>query len=275
MGATIIEKHVGKTTDTISLNDYSCTVEQMGDVIDVVVFMVKSSRGEFSTSQALEQLKRGMYLKYNMRAGDQVLEQDLYYAMPLQEGCLNASNVYDIVGKTLLTDLKGDQPLKLEYVKDTKKEALIEGIKQDILPLLNKAGVTVTHKDDVELSCHFGLDKYRETGALIVSKINRTYCKKIIAMLPNQDHPTHRHLQKEECFELLEGDCTLTLNGRDISLKKGMPILINREVNHSFRSKNGCIIEEVSTTHIKGDSIYEDPAISKLTVDERKVKITL
>ena len=51
-----------------------------------------------------------------MRAGDQVLEQDLYYAMPLQEGCLNASNVYDIVGKTLLTDLKGDQPLKLEYV---------------------------------------------------------------------------------------------------------------------------------------------------------------
>ena len=175
MGATIIEKHVGKTTETISLNDYSCTVEQMADVIDEVEFMEKSSRGEFSTSQALEQLKRGMYLKYNMRAGDQVLEQDLYYAMPLQEGCLNASNVYDIVGKTLLTDLKGDQPLKLEYVKDTKKEALIEGIKQDILPLLNKAGVTVTHKDDVELSCHFGLDKYRETGALIVSKINRTY----------------------------------------------------------------------------------------------------
>ena len=94
-------------------------------------------------------------------------------------------------------------------------------------------------------------------------------------MLANQDHPTHRHLQKEECFELLEGDCILTLNGRDIPLKKGMPILINREVNHSFRSKNGCVIEEVSTTHIKGDSIYEDPSISKLTVDERKVKITL
>ena len=94
-------------------------------------------------------------------------------------------------------------------------------------------------------------------------------------MTPMQSHPTHYHLQKEECFELLKGDCTLTLNGRDIELKKGYPILINRKVRHSFKTSNGCVIEEVSTTHVKGDSIYEDPSISKLTVDERKVKIEL
>ena len=275
MGAAIIEKHVGKTTDTISLNDYSCTAGQMEEVVNEVEFMEKSSQGEFSISPALEQLKRGMYLKYDMKAGDQILEQDLYYAMPLQEGCLNASNVYDVTGKTLLTDIKKDHPIKADFITDNVKETLVAGIKQDIMPMLERAGVTVTHKDDVELSCHFGLDKYRETGALIISKINRTYCKKIIVMLPNQDHPTHRHLKKEECFELLDGDCILTLNGRDIPLKKGMPILINREVNHSFRSKKGCVIEEVSTTHIKGDSVYNNPAISKLTVDERKVKITL
>ena len=94
-------------------------------------------------------------------------------------------------------------------------------------------------------------------------------------MLPNQLHPTHRHLQKEECFELLYGDCTLTLNGRAIQLKPGEPILINRKVNHSFKTKNGCVIEEVSTTHIKGDSIYENPSISKLAVEDRKVQIKL
>ena len=94
-------------------------------------------------------------------------------------------------------------------------------------------------------------------------------------MLPMQSHPTHSHLQKEECFELLKGDCILNLNGRDIQLEKGKPILINRKVNHSFRTKNGCVIEEVSTTHIKGDSIYENPSISKLTVDERKIKLKL
>lgn len=275
MGATIIEKHIGKTTDTISLNDYSCTADQMEKVVNEIQFMEKASQGDFSISPALEQLKRGMYLKYDMKKGDKILEQDIYYAMPLQEGCLNASHIDEVSGKILSTNINKNQPVKLEYVKDIQRENLINNIKQDIIPMLSKVGVTVTHKDDVELSCHFGLEKYREIGALIISKINRTYCKKIIAMLPNQSHPTHRHLQKEECFELLDGDCTLTLNGRDIQLKKGMPILINREVNHSFKSKNGCIIEEVSTTHIKGDSIYEDPAISKLTVDERKIKVTL
>ena len=94
-------------------------------------------------------------------------------------------------------------------------------------------------------------------------------------MVPLQSHPPHYHLQKEKCFELLKGDCILTLNGRDIHLEKGKPILINRKINHSFRTKNGCVIEEVSTTHIKGDSIYEDPSISKLDVNERKIKIKL
>ena len=51
--------------------------------------------------------------------------------------------------------------------------------------------------------------------------------------------------------------------------------LINRKVNHSFKTKNGCVIEEVSTKHIKGDSIYEDLNINKLTVDERKISINL
>ena len=95
--------------------------------------------------------------------------------------------------------------------------------------------------------------------------------KKIIAMLPNQSHPTY-HLQKEECFELLEGDCVLTLNGRDIELQSGLPILISKKVRHSFKTNRGCT-EEISTTDIKGDSIYEDLTINKLELKDRKMKI--
>ena len=64
-------------------------------------------------------------------------------------------------------------------------------------------------------------------------------------------------------------------NGRNIQLKKGQPKLINRKVNHSFKTKNGCVIEEVSTTHIKGDSIYDDVTINELSLDERKINIKL
>jgi sialic acid synthase SpsE/mannose-6-phosphate isomerase-like protein (cupin superfamily) len=275
MGATILEKHIGKETDTIDLNAYSCNAEQMETVIDEIQLFEKSSRGDFTKSEALEKLKRGVYSKIEINSGYIIKESDLYYAMPLQEGCLNASHVPNMIGKKLLVDIDRNAPFKEEHLIDPEREKILEGLKIKFNIILNEAGVTVTRKDDVELSCHFGLENFNETGALIVSKINRTYCKKIIAMLPNQSHPTHRHLQKEECFELLKGDCVLTLNGRDIQLEKGKPILINRKVDHSFRTENGCVIEEVSTTHVKGDSIYENPAISKLTVDERKISICL
>ena len=275
MGATIIEKHIGKKTDTIDLNAYSCTAAQMEIVIDEIQLLETASKGEFAKSEALEQLKRGVYASIELNTGYTIQEGDLYYAMPLQEGCLNVSNIDEIIGQKLLLDIDRNDPLKKEYLINPEREDKLQRIKATFNKILSDAGVTVTDKDDTELSCHFGLDKFHETGALIISKINRSYCKKIIAMLPMQSHPTHRHLQKEECFELLKGDCILNLNGRDIQLEKGKPILINRKVNHSFRTKNGCVIEEVSTTHVKGDSIYENPSISKLTVDERKINIKL
>lgn len=275
MGATIVEKHVGKVTEEISLNDYSCTVEQMEKVVDEIQFYQTSFQGQFSESEALKQLKRGVFIKSDLNSGYTIKGTDLYYAMPSHEGSLDVSNIDSIVGKTLSRDMGKDEPLKLEDLTDKYKDDKLNTFKETFNSILSNAGVTVTEKDDVEISCHYGLDNFHKVGALIVSKINRTYCKKIIAMLPNQSHPTHRHLQKEECFELLEGDCILTLNGRNIHLEKGKPVLINRKVNHSFKTSNGCVIEEVSTTHIKGDSIYEDPSIQSLSVDDRKIKLSL
>jgi len=275
MGATIVEKHVGKVTEDISLNDYSCTVEQMEEVIDEIQFYETAFQGEFSESEALKQLKRGVFANIELNSGYTIREKDLYYAMPLQEGCMDVSDIDNIVGKTLLIDIDKDDPIKSEYFVGTDKDSKLNKYRVKFNKILSEAGVTVTEKDDVEISCHYGLDNFYKVGALIVSKINRTYCKKIIAMIPNQSHPTHRHLQKEECFELLAGDCVLTLNGRDIQLEKGKPVLINRKVNHSFRTSGGCVIEEVSTTHIKGDSIYEDPTIQSLAVDDRKIKLSL
>ena len=275
MGATIVEKHVGKVTEDISLNDYSCTVEQMEEVIDEIQFYETAFQGEFSESEALKQLKRGVFANIELNSGYTIREKDLYYAMPLQEGCMDVSDIDNIIGKTLLIDIDKDDPIKSEYFVGTDKDSKLNKYRVKFNKILSEAGVTVTEKDDVEISCHYGLDNFYKVGALIVSKINRTYCKKIIAMISNQSHPTHRHLQKEECFELLAGDCVLTLNGRDIQLEKGKPVLINRKVNHSFRTSGGCVIEEVSTTHIKGDSIYEDPTIQSLAVDDRKIKLSL
>ena len=72
---------------------------------------------------------------------------------------------------------------------------------------------------------------------------------------------------------MLHGDCSLVLNNKEISLKLGKPVLISRGVKHSFSSVNGCVVEEISTTHIPGDSIYEDPNINKLKLEDRKISL--
>ena len=41
-------------------------------------------------------------------------------------------------------------------------------------------------------------------------------------------------------------------------------------MHHSFTSINGCIFEEISTTHVKNDSFYSDEIIAKKDLMERK-----
>ena len=276
MGCTIIEKHVGVETKDFQLNDYSLNANQMQIVIDEINLVLKASTGKSENQNiALDALKRGVYIRNDIKAGSILTSADIYYAMPVQQGFLNASSYYNILGARLLEDLKKNDGLKSSDITVIDQKEIIEDIKTEVIKLLQLANVTVTEKDSAELSCHYSLQEFGKFGAIIISKINRDYCKKIIVMIPNQSHPNHRHLIKEESFELLYGDCELVLNGRRITLNKGEPILINTKVDHSFSTNLGCVVEEISTTHIKGDSIYQDPKINKLKLKDRKINITL
>ncbi|MBL18264.1 MAG: spore coat protein [Flavobacteriaceae bacterium] len=276
MGCTILEKHVGVETEEIKLNGYSNTPEQMSRVIDQIEYVGRSLSG-VSTKQnsTLETLKRGIYLKKDLANGEKILKEHLYYALPVQDGCLNASHVDSIVGKILSRDIAANNPVSIEDLKSTLDWDHISEIKNKTRSILEKANIPLNGGEKVELSCHFGLSEFSNTGALIIDKVNREYCKKLIVMFPGQKHPVHHHIKKEEAFELLYGDCILVLNDKEIELSPGKPVVIPRGAKHSFSSARGCVIEEISTTHIKGDSVYQDPEINKLSLDERKIKIII
>ena len=123
---------------------------------------------------------------------------------------------------------------------------------------------------EVELSHHYGMKHFRQTGAIIINIINREYCKKLLIVLPGQKHPTHAHKVKEETFQLLYGDLTVEKEGIVTYMKPGDMQTVLRGEKHSFTSVNGAIFEEVSTTAMKSDSYYEDPKIEKLDPIERK-----
>jgi mannose-6-phosphate isomerase-like protein (cupin superfamily) len=127
-------------------------------------------------------------------------------------------------------------------------------------------------KLEMELSHHYGIDKFAEFGATIINCINREYCKKLIILLPGQKHPVHYHKRKEETFHIVYGDVAVDLAGTSNGFKNGDMIIVEREKKHSFSSEKGAVIEEISTTHYKNDSYYEDPDI--LNNKRRKTEMT-
>ena len=52
-------------------------------VINEIQFFETAFEGDFSESEALKQLKRGVYAKIELNSGYTIQEGDLYYAMPL------------------------------------------------------------------------------------------------------------------------------------------------------------------------------------------------
>ena len=52
-------------------------------------------------------------------------------------------------------------------------------------------------------------------------------------------------------------------------------VLYYKPLQFDLKSKRGCVIEEVSTTHHPGDSVYSNPNINKLELKDRKIRLSL
>jgi quercetin dioxygenase-like cupin family protein len=143
----------------------------------------------------------------------------------------------------------------------------------EVKALLNYAGVTLSSEFQTEYSHHYGAANFRSVGAVLISVINREYCKKVIVQLPGQSHPSHYHKRKEETFLVLWGELDIRVDGRDKTLKPGDTLTVLPGVWHSFSTETGCVFEEISTTHFANDSVYRDEAINRLKSEERKTRV--
>ena len=102
---------------------------------------------------------------------------------------------------------------------------------------------------------------------------NDEYSKKVIVLLPNQSHPEHYHKKKDETFILMKGELIVNLSSHLKILKEGDILRIPRLTKHSFETNNGCIFEEISTTHFDDDSFYTNREISSIERSKRKTKL--
>jgi N-acetylneuraminate synthase len=215
---------------------------------------------------------RGVFAKKEIKKGQKITRDKVFFAMPLQDGQLVSGDWFN--GVKADKNYKPNAPVSETVANSTlPAEETIYRIMLQVKGMLNKARIQIGKESSVELSHHYGLERFREFGAIIIDVINREYCKKLIIQLPRQKHPYHFHKIKEETFQLLHGDIEVELEGKRIRPQAGDTILVEPGKWHKFHTLGGAIFEEVSTTHFNNDSFYEDERIARLPREARKTVI--
>ncbi len=277
-GARIFERHVGLQTQKHTLNKYSSTPAQVAEWVGAYKESAASCGGDYKTPAtpeeiaSLRSLMRGVFAKKEIKKGQKITRDKVFFAMPLHEGQLVSGDWFN--GAKADKDYQPNTPIS-EMVANTKlpPEETIYRIMLQVKGMLSQARIQIGKESSVELSHHYGLERFREFGAIIIDVINRQYCKKLIIQLPRQKHPYHFHKVKEETFQLLHGDLEVELEGKRIKPQPGDTILVEPGTWHKFHTLDGAIFEEVSTTHFNNDSFYEDERIARLPREARKTVI--
>jgi N-acetylneuraminate synthase len=277
-GARVFERHVGVETDKIKLNKYSSTPAEIRKWLQTYKKTVVACGAErrppagHQEEESLQSLKRGVYTKEDIGKESPLNRSVVFFAVPLQKNQLESGDWKDY----FISDrnYKKNEGISKKVIQRLiSKQEIINGIVHQVKGMLNEARIPIGNDYKIELSHHYGLERFREFGAVIIDCINRAYCKKLILLLPRQKHPYHYHKKKEETFQILFGDLEIEVEGNRRILHPGESIIIRYDEWHKFQTANGVIFEEISTTHLNNDSFYEDKFIANLSRETRKTRI--
>jgi N-acetylneuraminate synthase len=274
-GARLLERHFGVPYDDIVLNGYSMNPQQADRWLGAV-HRARAICGDGEDKhvagdehQALLELQRGVYARRDIEEGETISRDDVFFAMPCTTGQLSSGRFGQYRTRYVASHRyrAGDA-----VTESPQRDPLmtVRGVLHDARGLLYEAGIQPGDNVTIEVSHHYGIDRCRETGCILVNAVNREYCNKFIIMLPGQRHPQHKHRLKEETFHVLWGDLEVLLEEQAVLMRPGDRLLVERGKRHAFSSRNGCVFAEISTHSERGDSYYADPEIAAKDPLERK-----
>lgn len=267
-GARVFEKHVGLPTDKYAINGYSSTPAQ-------VAAWLKAAREAFAMlgpdhwpaatpleAASLRELRRGVWLKRPVKAGEVLTLDAVEFAFPPKEGQWLANDWSKYAVFRTKEDLPAGSPVTEGNASHGDTQTQLRSIAVRVKGILDNARVSYPRNEPLEVSHHYGLEAFERTGLSMITVVNREYCKKILVMFKGQDHPEQYHHEKEETFVMVKGRLKAWLDGEEVELKEGDVLTVKREQRHRFMALEDVVFEEISTNHAKSDSYYTDPAIA-------------
>jgi sialic acid synthase SpsE/mannose-6-phosphate isomerase-like protein (cupin superfamily) len=269
-GVTVFERHVGVATPNYALNAYSSSPDQIKLWLEAAQYALKVCGEGYkrlpvnqNERDSLQSLRRGVFLRRNISAGEILTDEDVYFAFPPEKGQFTANDWSKYAQFKTSEKVDKDGALSMGNASRTDAREQVWDIAKKVEALLKLSSVAVPSGIDLEISHHYGLDKFEQTGLTMLTIVNRGYCKKLLVSLPGQHHPEQFHNQKEETFHVLHGQVLLTLDGVERICQPGEVVNVEPGVRHSFSSPHGSVIEEISSTHYKDDSFYTDESIMR------------
>ena len=255
-GATIFEKHIALTTPKYGVNMYSSNPKQTkkwlkiaNDSFEICGEVNQTILNNKNEEKTLNSLKRGAFAKNDINIDENIKIEDVFFAFPSEENQYYANdfskhNIFKT--KDLIKKNSPINNLNTEKIYIRKK---IDEIADSCNEMLRLANISIPGDIDLEISHHYGIEKFDQFGLVLLTLVNREYCKKLLICFQGQTHPEQYHKKKEETFCLLHGDLELSINDKKKNVSVGEVITIEPFERHSFNSKNGAIIEEISSTH--------------------------
>jgi len=279
-GAHIFERHIAEDDGTIPVNAYSSSsdhlktwVVSLQEAISMTAGMDHATWVNDAEQTAVRELRRGVYAARDAGSGEELQDSDVFYAIPVLEGQVTANDWSKLETKTTVSALETNDALRESNVEISHVSDVVRDIIEQARELLKKANVILPAQSRVELSHHYGLNRFFEFGAVLATLVNRDYCKKIIAVFPGQTNPEHTHKIKEETFICVYGEMTVNLGGEVHRMKEGDILTVPTGVPHGFTSAGGAVFEEISSTHQGSDSYYTDESINANS--DRKTELSV
>ena len=278
-GAQYFEKHIAISTDKYSINAYSATPDQIRKWLEsardaLLMCGVKNRRKDIFHKEIIdiEPLQRGAFASRSIKRGEKITSDNMFVAMPNKNGQLIAKHLSKYTEFRAKEEFSMNEPIMLENLAVTQLREQVNGIVNQLRLMLKKKKIALPPYVEIEISHHYGLSNFYKNGAILIKIINLSYSKMLVVLLPGQAYPRHHHIQKDETYHLLHGELTVEVEGKVTKLKEGDVLSIARGTMHSFSSVKGAIVEEISTTYIQGDSVYEDSVITDNP--DRKIHLT-
>ncbi|HUN89589.1 MAG TPA: N-acetylneuraminate synthase family protein [Terriglobales bacterium] len=267
-GATMFEKHVGVPTDTIKLNGYSANPKQVRAWLESAAAAYKmcgsdSERYPFTEleQKTLRDLQRGVFAKHDIREGERLQANNVFFAIPADKSQIVANDFSKYTDFYALKPIPTNGAAMSGELRRCDRLDRVYKIVGDVKKMLKKSKVVVPGQCELEISHHYGIENFAKYGSTVITVVNREYCKRVIVLLPGQEHPEQWHQQKDETYHILHGEILLNLDGDEKVKKANEVVIIPRGVKHGFTTKTGTVIEEVSSSYSQNDSFYTDKAI--------------